>query len=155
GNGDGTFSTNSIPFGGPTTVTPLFVADVNGDGALDIIVADGGSGRLPLLIQSIPPILAITPQAFSFVAGQGGSVPDGQQVSITKTGGGTANWTATASAPWIVLDQQSGTAPSVVSISSMPGTLAPGTYTGSISISAPGASNSPLTINITLTIQPP
>jgi subtilase family serine protease len=155
GNGDGTFSTNSISFGGPTTVTPLFVADVNGDGAPDILVPDGGSGRLPLLIQSIPPIMAITPQTFSFVTEQGGNVPGGKQVSITNTGGGTINWTATASAPWIVLDQQSGTAPSLVTISVIPGTLAPGTYTGSISISAFGASNSPITINITLTIQSP
>ncbi|MBZ5507999.1 MAG: choice-of-anchor D domain-containing protein [Acidobacteriia bacterium] len=155
GNGDGTFSPTAIPVGGTPTGSPLFIADINDDGAPDVLVTTTASGSLPLLIQSIAPILQVTPATISFDAIQGGSAIPPVSVTIANTGGGTASWTATASDPWIALDQSSGTAPSVLTVSATTSSLAAGTYHGSISIAATSASNLPINIDISLTIQPP
>jgi hypothetical protein len=154
GNGDGTFSGTPIPVGGTPQGSPLFIADVNGDGAPDVLVTTSASGSLPLLIQSISPIIQATPATLSFEAIQGGTAPATAQLTIANTGGGSEAWTATASVPWISLSQSTGTAPSTVSVTADQSNLVPGTYNGSISLSAPSASNSPKSIEVTLNIQP-
>ena len=107
-----------------------------------------------LTVAPAPPSLTVSPQALTFSYTVGGAAPAAQGVSITNSGGGTLNWSATASASWLSVAPASGTAPSTLSVLVSPTGLGAGTYTGSVQISAAGASNSPTSVAVTLTMSP-
>jgi hypothetical protein len=56
------------------------------------------------------------------------------------------------SAPWLSAESSSGTTPATLTLRANPGDLAPGTYTGVITITAPGARNSPQSVRVTLVV---
>jgi hypothetical protein len=105
----------------------------------------------------VPPAIGVSPTSLSFTAIKGGSDPATQTLSISNTGNGTLNWTAVDNAPWLtlltLLGQASGTGNAVVPVSVSTGGLAVGTYTGSITISATGATS--VTVPVTLNIKRP
>ena len=96
--------------------------------------------------------IAVTPSSLQFAYAVGGSVPAAQSIQITNSSGGSLNWSATTSASWLSVGSASGTAPSTLSVLVSPTNLAAGTYTGSVQISAAGASNSPVSVAVTLTV---
>ncbi|HTG17935.1 MAG TPA: hypothetical protein VK747_21995, partial [Blastocatellia bacterium] len=98
------------------------------------------------------PTIGVSPASMSFTATVGGSNPANQSLNITNTGGGTLNWTASSNATWLSVSPTSGTAPSTATVSANISGLAVGTYNGAITISAPGASNTPVTVPVTLTV---
>jgi hypothetical protein len=102
----------------------------------------------------VPPAIGASPTSLSFAATQGGANPATQTVSISNTGGGTLNWTASDNAPWLtlvtLLGQASGIGNGVVTVSVATGTMAVGTYTGSITLSATGAPS--VTVPVTFTV---
>jgi hypothetical protein len=100
------------------------------------------------------PTIGASPASFSFTATAGGANPANQTLNITNTGGGTLNWTASDNATWLSVSPVSGTAPSSVAVSVNISGLAAGTYNGSITISATGATNTPVTVPVTLTVNP-
>jgi hypothetical protein len=110
---------------------------------------------------AVAPAIAVSPAAFSFSATQGaiGWLPNYQTLSISNQGGGTLLFTAIAppSAPWFTFGVGSNdgvifTLPVDVKADG----LAPGTYTGNITIldngSSPAATNSPRIIPVTFTV---
>ncbi len=74
-------------------------------------------------------------------------------LTITNSGIGTLNWTATPNEPWLTLSAASGTAPAILSIGASTSGLAVGTYTGTVTVNAPGALASPQPITVTLNIR--
>lgn len=98
------------------------------------------------------PAIGVSPASMSFSATVGGSNPANQSLSITNTGGGTLSWTASSNATWLSVSPTSGTAPSTATVSVNIAGLAAGTYNGAITISAPGASNTPVSVPVTLTV---
>lgn len=98
------------------------------------------------------PTIGVSPASLSFTATVGGANPANQSLSITNTGGGTLNWTASSNATWLSVSPTSGTAPSTATVSVNITGLAVGTYNGAITISATGASNTPLNVPVTLTV---
>lgn len=104
---------------------------------------------------SAPPAIGASPTSLSFTARRGGSDPATQTLSISNTGNGTLNWTAVDNAPWLtlltLLGQASGTGNAVVPVSVSTDGLAVGTYTGSITLSATGATS--VTVPVTLNIK--
>jgi hypothetical protein len=155
GNGDGTFSPPMTLTSG-TASDFNTIADLNGDGAPDVVVSNNlsDSGNVSILMQTVVPILQVTPPNLSFTAAQGAGSPPPLSLAIANSGGGTETWAATTSQPWVVLGQTSGTAPSTVSVSVNPAGLNSGTYTATITVTATGASNSPQAIAVTLTVNP-
>ncbi len=97
--------------------------------------------------------ITLSPANLNFGYTLGGSAPPAQTIQLTA---GTLAWTATASTSdgntWLSVSPTSGTAPSSLSVSVSPAGLAAGTYTGTIQITASGASNSPLSVTVTLTV---
>jgi len=83
----------------------------------------------------------------------GGTRPCGSSgyLSITNSGGGTLNWTASKDASWLRISPKSETAPSTVEISAIDTGLSAGTYYGHITVSATGATNSPQMVTVRLT----
>jgi uncharacterized protein (TIGR03437 family) len=101
------------------------------------------------------PAISLSRSQLNFSFGIGGSVPAGQSIQVTNAGGGTLNWTATSNASWLKVTPASGTAPSLLVVSVQPSGLAAGTYNGSIQLSSAGASNTPVTVFVTLIVAPP
>lgn len=96
--------------------------------------------------------IAVAPTRLQFSYMVGGTIPAGQSIQVTNGDGGTLSWSATTSASWLSVSPAAGTAPSTLSLLVSPAGLSAGTYTGSLQISAAGASNSPVSVAVTLTV---
>jgi uncharacterized protein (TIGR03437 family) len=131
----------------PATLTGLLTLKV---------VAAGGAADSIGILAAAPTTIAVTPASLEFAYTLGKTVPAAQPIQISNSGTGTAtlSWTAQASDSWLSVSAASGTAPSTPSVSVSPADLSAGTYQGSIEISAAGASNSPASVAVTLTVQP-
>jgi len=99
-----------------------------------------------------PSTIAASPNGLQFSYVAGGAPPAAQSFQLTNSGSGTLAWTATASDSWLSISPASGTAPSTISVSISPASLSAGTYAGSVQITSSGASNTPLSIPVTLTV---
>ncbi len=102
---------------------------------------------------SAPPAIGLSPTSFGFSGSQGANPPS-QTLSISNTGGGTLTWTASSNATWLSVSPTSGTAPSSATVSVTTAGLAAGSYSGTITVSASGVSNSPQTAAVSLTVTP-
>ena len=100
----------------------------------------------------VAPAIGLSPTSFSFTGQQGGANPAGQSLSISNSGGGTLGWTAATNQSWLTVSSASGTAPSTVTVSVNTAGLAAGSYSGTVTVSAPGASNTPQTVAVSLTV---
>ena len=102
-------------------------------------------------VQSPVTLDAITPSSLVFNAGIG-PAPAPQTVNIT-TGGANTTWSASASASWITATASASLTPGTLTVAVNASGMSPGTYTGTVIVSAPGASNSPITIPVTLAVK--
>ena len=99
-----------------------------------------------------PSALVALPTTLNFQAGIGLANPPAQSISIYNQGSSALNWTASASAQWIVLSAASGTTPGTLSISVNSNGLTAGNYSGTVTISSPGVNNSPQTVAVSLVV---
>jgi hypothetical protein len=97
------------------------------------------------------PTLSASPANLTYAYQIGGSAPAAQAVSLTSSGS-AANYTTATSATWLSVAPASGTTPGNLSVSVNPSGLAAGTYTGNVTITSAGASNSPKTVPVTLMV---
>jgi hypothetical protein len=93
----------------------------------------------------------ITPASLVFNAGSG-PAPAPQTINITA-GGAITTWAASTTTPWITVTASNSLTPGTLTISVNPSGMAQGTYNGTVTVSAPGAGNSPMTIPVTLAIK--
>jgi hypothetical protein len=116
----------------------------------DLAFVEIGTVSAPL-----PPALGVSATSLSFTGIQGSPNPAGQTLTIANTEGGGApmNWTASTNQPWLSVSSASGTAPSAITVNISAGALAPGDYTGAVTVSAPGASGSPHTVAVSLRVR--
>ena len=133
-----------------TSITATLPATLTGLVTIQVFAATGSDAVAVMLIPQSK--LAATPASLQFAWTVGGATPAAQSVQIANAGTGTLAWTATASDTWITTSPASGTAPSTLSVSISPADLSAGTYTGSVQIAATGASNTPASIGVTLTV---
>ena len=101
------------------------------------------------------PALSVSKTSLSFTATQGGADPAPQTFDVTNAGTGSLNFTASESASWLAVSPASGAAPSTVTATPSIAGLAPGTYTAPVTIAAAGATGSPKTVDVSLTVNPP
>ncbi|MFN7923114.1 MAG: BACON domain-containing carbohydrate-binding protein, partial [Bryobacteraceae bacterium] len=101
-----------------------------------------------LTVSAAPPTINFSPSSLTFTGTQGGADPAAQLLSITNSGGGTLTWTATSNQPWLVLTPSANSVSAAVSLTG----LAPNTYNATITIAATGATNTPQTVLVTLTV---
>jgi hypothetical protein len=134
---------------------------INNPGPFIITVRNGTSGlpsnQKPLTVTgaSSQPIVGVNPASLSFNLQQGSS-SDAKILNISNSGGGILNWNASASTStggsWLSLSASNGVAPSSTTVIVNSAGLTSGTYTGQITITASGATNSPKTVPVTLTV---
>jgi hypothetical protein len=96
-----------------------------------------------------------TPSPSSLVFGAlPGTTPPPQTLNITA-GGASTSWAASVSsgASWLTISASTTITPGVLTVSANPAGLAEGTYNATILLSAPGATNSPISIPVTLAVK--
>ena len=105
------------------------------------------------------PKIAVEMTSATFAALQGGANPAARTVAITNGGNGVLNGLATsvayaASQPsgWLVTALDATTAPATLSLQAVTGSLGPGTYDATVTISSGAAANSPQSINVAFTV---
>ena len=106
-------------------------------------------------IKAPVPTLTLNPSSLSFATTFGSSPPASQTASIKNTGGGTMNWTATSSAPWLVVSPGSGsttTETDQMSVSINASGMGIGTYEAPITIASSGTVNAPQSVPVMLSI---
>jgi hypothetical protein len=94
--------------------------------------------------------LSATPASLTF-SSAGGSVPAPQTVAI-GTGTAATTWAITTSGAWLTAAASSAITPANMTVTANPTGLAKGIYNGSVTVFAPGATNSPLVITVTLAV---
>ncbi|HWH92655.1 MAG TPA: PQQ-binding-like beta-propeller repeat protein [Baekduia sp.] len=143
--GGGKSETHAV--GGLTAMPPTWqTGNAYTDGQLSAYGSDSGG-----TVQ--PPVLNVTPTSLSFSATTGGSDPATKTASVTNTGGGTLSFTtSTGSAAWLSATPASGSAPATVTVAPHISGLSAGTYDGAVTITATGATGSPATIAVHLTV---
>lgn len=99
--------------------------------------------------------LTVTPASLSFSQVSGGAAPSSQTLNTGSTGSALVySILLPLGGNWLTVTPMSGSAPGVLTVSAAAGTLAAGTYQGSISIVSAGAANSPLTVPVTFIVLP-
>ena len=102
------------------------------------------------------PTIGYSPTSFRFNAIPRDRNPAKQSLHIWNAGDGTLNWSVSKNAPWLSLHPTTGTDSRTVDVSiDISELIREGTYIATITITATGATNSPVRINVMLTIGAP
>jgi uncharacterized protein (TIGR03437 family) len=117
-----------------------------------------GLDNVSLLTSPVPPlrpVLSAGPANLTFSGTAGGANPASQSLRISS-GGDTIPWTAAVepASPWLLLSAASGVTPMTINVAANLAGLNPGTYTATIRVEAPAASNSPQTVAVRLDVAP-
>ncbi|MEE9201573.1 MAG: hypothetical protein V3U31_00065, partial [Dehalococcoidia bacterium] len=101
--------------------------------------------------------IAYNPASLSFTATQGGPSPSSRTLQVWNSGGGDLRWSVRDDAVWLSLSPISGSSTGqsdtdTVTVSVNISGLSAGSYSATITISAPGATNTPRTVPVTLTL---
>ncbi|MCW3004482.1 MAG: PQQ-like protein [Conexibacter sp.] len=144
------------------TVAPHIAGLTAGTYDSTVTVASSGTSGSPATIavhltvtDPSPPALAVTPTTLSFTATTGGADPASKSAAISNTGSGTLNFTTSAGAAWLGVSPASGSAPANVIVTPHISGLAAGTYDSSVTVTAAGATGSPGTVAVHLTVSDP
>jgi hypothetical protein len=116
--------------------------------------ATNGPVKVPVEFVIVVPGLDVTPPSISATADATDSKKQDFDLSVTNSAGGTLAWFASADAPWIQVDPV-GIAPSRLRVTLEPRDLAPGTHNGTVTVTAPGAANSPFAVPVQIVITTP
>jgi uncharacterized protein (TIGR03437 family) len=153
--------TGNIPAAGSTTITFAYDTTANlpagtytGSAILSTPGGTPTSTTIPVqLTVSTSPLLSASNTNLSFTYQVGTAGPASQNVTVSSTNG-SAPLTLAANAnggAWLTVPA-TATAGVAFAVSVNPAGLAPGNYTGTVTVSSQGAANSPLTINVTLKV---
>ena len=102
---------------------------------------------------SSSPKISLNRNQFYFGAIRNGTKTGGQKLLISNGGWGTLTWSIKSNAAWLSGSPTSGKGAGVITLNVNPTSLAVGVYTGTITITASGAANSPQTVSVSLTVK--
>jgi hypothetical protein len=160
GAGDGTFmsggfTVTSVMLTHPTSVA---VAELNGDGLPDLVIASQNSNEMVVLLGTAPggvPMLAVSPGSLSFTGFPGLPAPPSATLSVTSGGTPVGFTVAPVGGSWLSASASSSTTPAQVRVSVDPSNLSPGPYNGSVAISSPSTNPTSVNVPVTLTVPQP
>jgi uncharacterized protein (TIGR03437 family) len=151
--------------GGPASLARLSMrtgaGGIAADASGNLYVADSDNNRVrKLSLTVVQPALAVSPGTLFFEQVQGSSLVAAQQITISSSNSLSFNWTLTVSTSaggnWLTATTRSGavsgSAQSAVILTVDASRLGAGTYRGTVTISAVGATNSPQTVEVVLTV---
>jgi hypothetical protein len=108
------------------------------------------------------PVLAVSPALLAFTATDGQSQTTPQTLTVSNPGSQALNWTLNPvqglTCTWLGVSPLSGTVPpgttQALTVTVQSQCLLPGAYTGTLTLSAPGALDSTQEVNVAVVIQP-
>ena len=105
-----------------------------------------------------PPAIWVSTKNLGFTGTVGGIDPAPKNLRVRNDGGGTLNYTVSDNAPWLTISPASGQSTGqeinhTVSVNC--GGMSDGIYAGVITVTAPKATNSPQSIDVTLELGTP
>lgn len=128
------------------------------NGLIRVVSANAANSPLtiPITYRVTEEIKLITsPSTLSFDFQIGGTAPPDQAISVQTTASATT-WTAATATQsggnWLNITATAGNTPANIGVSINPTGLAAGTYQGTISFNASGASNNPQVVNVSLRV---
>jgi uncharacterized protein (TIGR03437 family) len=95
--------------------------------------------------------MSVNPSVLNYAYQSGGNLLPPQAVTVAATSA-VAFTASAAGSSWLSVSPASGTTPFSLSVSVNPAALSPGVYSGTITITALGASNSPQTVSVSLVV---
>jgi hypothetical protein len=139
-------------------ITPAQVADLKaGLYYFNIHTTNFGGGEIRGQIAAGPTV-ALDRTALQFAAASSGvaftSQTSSQVVRLTQTGAGSVTWTATPSAPWLVVSPTSGSGSATLTVSTQFVSGLSSSQTGNVNLAFSGAGNTAGPIAVTLTVSP-
>jgi len=150
---NGTIATFDVAGAGTGANQGTLAYSINDEGAVTGYYIDaGGVAHAFVTLPNLVP----APTSLTFNALEDGAQPSPQTLAISSPDGSPVPFTATASTnigvTWLSVSPASGTTGASVTVSVAPFGLAPGTYTGAITILGTDAA-SPLIVPVTLNVQ--
>jgi uncharacterized protein (TIGR03437 family) len=121
------------------------------------ITAPGSSAALsvPVTLTVTAGTISATPTSLSFTQIAGGTAPAAQTLAVASTPT-SVNFTVATSTKdggtWLTATPASGTTNANVQVSVSAGSLAPGSYSGTVTITSAGATGSPLSVPVSFTV---
>jgi len=112
------------------------------------IVESGASAEASATPLEGVPWIQLSQTTFDFGAVQYGATNAPGQCTVSNAGTGVMNWTAAGSNDWLTVTPGSGTDSGVLTIAIARTDLSPGTYQGTVTVTALGATNNPQTITV-------
>jgi len=130
------------------------------NGTVTVAAPGSASQTVTVTLTITPPAsLTLSPTTLTFNTTVGGPAPQAQTVSVSASGNAAVPYSAAATTSsggnWLSVSPASGTTPGTVTASVNPSGLTVGSYTGTITITSSGASNSPQTVTVNLTVSNP
>jgi len=111
------------------------------------VITSGGGGTSPATLAAAPTSLTFTVN---------GAAPPTQTVSVTSGGSPIAVTTSVSTATsWLTVMPPGGNTPVSATVGILAAGLAPGAYQGSVIFTSAGASNSPVSVPVTLNVTTP
>jgi len=136
---------------------------VTGSYSATITIADPSATNNPqtipvnLTVNPVVPAISRSPASLSNSCLQGQNAPS-QSFAVWNSGGGTLSYTMTDNVSWLSLSPTSGSSTGehdTISVIYSTSSLAAGNYSATITINATGATNTPQTIPVSLTVGQP
>ncbi|HYM09960.1 MAG TPA: hypothetical protein VEU62_04475, partial [Bryobacterales bacterium] len=107
----------------------------------------------------LPSLIGVSSAGLTFSAMSDRGNPPPQTLNIANLGDLDMNWrvdvTTSSGGPWLTVAPTTGLNSAPVTVTAAVASLAPGTYTGRITISADGASNTPVLVAVNFLVKPP
>lgn len=170
GGGSGwiTASLNSTTAPATLTVAPSPGALPAGTYSATVPISASGAGNAPqslsvtlTIAAGTPPTIGLSPASLAFSATAGGASPAAKTAAVSNTGGGALTGLAVGTiaygpgaSGWVSASLNTSTAPATLTVAPTLGAIAAGTYTATVPVAAGGASNSPVSVSVTLTVSP-
>jgi len=148
GTGPGTVSI-AVNTAGLSAGTHLATLTVSSTGASNTPV----TASITLALEEAPRIV-LSATTVSFNATEGGGDPAPHPIALSNGGGGTLDWTVTDDADWLTVTPSSGSGAATLAAAAAISDLEAGAYEGTVTISAPGSSNTPAIMVVNLSIAP-
>jgi hypothetical protein len=144
-----------VPYGYSGTVTPTSPGYTFSPAfrRYDTVISNQATQDFAALPTAAPQLYLDRTQ-LNFGAEAGSGQASTESFIIANSGGGILNWTIsiTPGAGWLTCTPDSGTNSATITATADPSSLSPGSYPAQIIVESPEAANSPLTVDVTLTV---